>query len=109
MGKRIGTWVVGLWLGMSTVAFAGTRTVTVTGTVDDASATVKVNGTTATVSGGNFSASVTLNEGSNTITATATDAAGNTASVSVRVSLDTVPPVIKISAPTDGQVFGTGS
>jgi len=87
-------------------AWAGTRTISVTGTVDDPQATVKVNGTPATVTDGSFSASVTLNEGSNTITATATDAAGNSTPVSVRVTLDTVAPVITISSPSDSQVFG---
>ena len=103
--KRV---VIGMaiWLAGSALAWAGTRTITVTGTIDDPQASVTINGATATVSGGNFSASVTLSEGNNTITATATDPAGNTALASVAVALDTVPPVIHISAPSDGQVFG---
>lgn len=95
-----------LWLAGGGLAWAGTRTVTVLGTIDDASASVTINGTSATISGGNFSASVTLSEGNNTITATATDPAGNAATASVAVNLDTVPPVIVISSPTNGQVFG---
>ena len=107
MGKR-GWGMVGAGLGLlvSSSVFAATRTITVTGTVDDPQATVKVNGTTATVSEGKFSASVTLNEGANTITASATDQASNSTSVSVKVTLDTVVPVITISSPTEGQVFG---
>ena len=94
---------------LNTTVFATARTVTVTGTIDDAQATVTVNGARATLSNGNFSANITLNEGHNTITATATDLAGNAASASIDVSLDTVPPVIQISFPTDGQVFSAGS
>ena len=105
--KHLG-WFVGaaLWMAASGSAFAGTRTITVTGTVDDPSASVTVNGVTATISGGTFSAGLTLSEGANTITATSTDAAGNTASASVMVTLDTAPPVLAISSPTDGQLFG---
>ena len=99
-------WVAGVWGVAMSSAWAGTRTITVTGTIDDPTATVTVNGTTATIAGGTFSASVTLNESSNTLTATATDPAGNTALASVTVTLDTVPPIITISAPTNGQVFG---
>lgn len=95
-----------VWLATGAVAWAGTRTVTVTGTVDDPSASVTINGAAATLAGGNFSASVTVSEGANTITASATDPAGNSASATVRVSLDTVPPVIVINFPTDGQLLG---
>lgn len=98
--------LVGVWVLGAAPAFAGTKTITVTGTVDDAIATVTVNGTAATLTGGNFSAAVTLTEGENTITAVATDPAGNSSSASVEVSLDTVPPVIVISSPADGQLFG---
>lgn len=106
--KRFGwLWAVGLWLGVSSVAVAGTRTITVTGTLDDSQAKITVNGTAATIgSSGTFSAPVTLTEGSNTITVTATDPAGNNVSASVAVDLDTVPPVVTISWPSDGQLLG---
>lgn len=98
---------VGIWLGASSVAFAGTRTITVTGTLDDSQAMVTVNGAAVTMgSSGAFSASVTLTEGANTITATATDPAGNSTSASLAVDLDTVPPVVAITSPGDGQLFG---
>ena len=106
--KRV-AWGVGLavWLAAGTAAFAGSRTITVTGTIDDPGATVTVNGTPATISSGDFSASITLtSEGQNTITATATDPAGNSATASVTVALDTVPPVLVISSPSSGQLFG---
>ena len=47
---------------------------------------VTVNGAVATVYGNQFMANVPLQEGSNTITATATDTAGNTASASITVN-----------------------
>jgi hypothetical protein len=54
-----------------------------------------VNGKAVTVgSGGAFSTTVTLSEGSNTITVVATDAAGKTTTVTRTVTLDTVAPTI---------------
>jgi hypothetical protein len=66
-------------------------TITVTGTIDDSTATVivssPVNQVTATVSDTTFSAAgVALVVGSNTLTATATDAVGNARSTSVTVT-----------------------
>ena len=62
-------------------------TVTVQGTVESGSS-VTVNGVTATVTGTTFTATgVPLSLGPNTITATATDAAGNAASTSITVHL----------------------
>jgi hypothetical protein len=70
------------------------KMITVTGTIDDALATVKVNNTPVQVSKGVFTLSgVNLAEGSNTITATAADRAGNQAkAASIVVVLKTVPP-----------------
>lgn len=70
------------------------RTITVTGTVDKSTAAVKVNGTPVQVSKGMFTlSSLTLAEGTNTITATATDRAGNQARETVvTVMVDTTPP-----------------
>ena len=70
------------------------KMITVTGTIDDALATVKVNNTPVQVSKGIFTLSgVNLAEGSNTITATATDRAGNQAkAASIIVVLKTIPP-----------------
>ncbi len=70
----------------------GTRTILVTGTVDDPTASVVVNGIPATVSSGTFSANVPLVEGPNTLTAVFTDPAGNSSSVSITVTLNTQPP-----------------
>src|SRR3989338_8174842 len=70
---------------------ASQTTITVTGTVDDSSATVVVSGAanqvTATIAGTIFSApGVKLVVGPNTLTATATDAADNSSSTSVTVT-----------------------
>lgn len=74
------------------------KMITVTGTVDDQGALVKVNNTPAQVTKGFFTLSaLSLSEGSNTITVTAVDRAGNEAkAASVIVVLDTTPP----SSPT---------
>jgi hypothetical protein len=64
--------------------------VEVTGTVDDATSVVRVNGVAAAVTPGTpaqFSAQVPLSEGQNVLTALATDAACNEGSASVAVVL----------------------
>jgi hypothetical protein len=60
--------------------------ITVTGSVSN-SAEVTVHGAAASVSGDSYSASIPLEEGSNTITATATDAYGRAAIATVTVTL----------------------
>ena len=80
-----------------------TSPITVSGSVDDDRATVTVNGVSAVVTDGNFTASdVPLVEGSNTLTATGTDPAGNAGTASIQVTLDTILPVLAITAPDDG-------
>jgi hypothetical protein len=74
----------------STLAVSGT-----TNDVTSSPVTLTVNGKAVTVgSGGAFSTTVTLSEGSNTITVVATDAAGKTTTVTRTVTLDTVAPTI---------------
>ncbi len=74
--------------------------ITVTGTVNNPSGNetgVSVNGVNAIVSGGNFIASnITLEEGANTIMATATDTAANTAEISIVVNATTTADSVKI-------------
>lgn len=76
---------------------------TVNGTVADVTTgvtalTVKVNNSAATAvtpdNAGNWSKTITLTEGTNTILVTATDGAGNTTSVTRTIVLDTVAPII---------------
>ena len=83
-----------------------TQTITVSGTIDDNQATVTVNGSPASVSNSAFTANnLTLIQGQNTITAAATDLAGNTSSASITVTYqpdnsgDTTPPSISIYTP----------
>ena len=66
--------------------------VNVKGTVDGSVTTVTVNGVTATLAPGTFSALVPMILGVNTVTATAQDAAGNTATATGRVFVAR-PPV----------------
>jgi hypothetical protein len=79
--------------------------VTITGTVDDRTATVTVNQTPATISGGVFTAHVRLmDQGKNPVRATAIDRTGNRSTDSIMVTLDTLGPDISISAPLNGLV-----
>jgi hypothetical protein len=79
---------------------------TVTGSVGDPNATVTVGGVIATLNGTSFSAAgVVLQEGTNLLTASATDtASGGIGSDSVSVILDTTPPVVQINSPITGAV-----
>jgi hypothetical protein len=76
---------------------------TVSGTVSDALsgvASVSCNGAAAQVSGSTFTCATALSVGADTISATATDAAGNSAATSVSVTL--VPaPVVTITSPAN--------
>ena len=77
--------------------------VAVTGTVHDANAvTLNVNGAPVTPdSSGNFSAEISLVDGVNFLTVTATDAAENVSSVTRRVTYDHTPPTLTVVGPTD--------
>jgi RHS repeat-associated protein len=83
-----------------------TASISVTGTVSDALSgvsTVTCNGVAATVQGSSFSCSITLAQGTNTITEQATDVAGNTASQSENVTFASGPTVASFS-PTSAPV-----
>ncbi|MGH7287342.1 MAG: hypothetical protein ACREI8_04915, partial [Myxococcota bacterium] len=84
-------------------ALLGTSSVVVTGTVAGIGVAVTVNGGPATVSGGTFSATLSLADGMYAVTAAATNAAG-TASDSIGVSVDTLGPEITITAPPAGSL-----
>lgn len=74
---------------------------------NNATVTVKVNGTAVTVdASGNFSTTVTLTEGSNTITVVATDSAGKATTVARKVTLDTKAPTITDVSITPNPVDG---
>ncbi|CAN5381004.1 hypothetical protein BH09PAT4_BH09PAT4_07750 [soil metagenome] len=101
---------------LSIVSSAGTDTTpTVTGTVDDSSAIVKVtvNGHVyaATVTGNTWSADVTdvLPVGSYDVVATATDAAGNTGTDSTTNELTITAPAVLGASTSNSNVTSTSS
>ena len=84
-------------------ALFATPTVTVTGTTSLPNLTVNVNGVNATVSGSSFTATgVSLREGVNLISATATDGHGGIGTGVVSVQLDVTPPTASITSPQAG-------
>jgi len=76
----------------------------VQGTISKTGAILTVNGKEIPHSNGQFSAEVALEEGHNTIVASARDAAGVQASATLSVSLDLTPPYITVESHDDGQV-----
>lgn len=82
----------------NSTTYTNVTSITIAGVTNDATSspvTVKINGVAATVDGsGNFSKSVSLSNGSNTITVIATDAAGKTSTITRTVILDQTPPTI---------------
>lgn len=84
--------------------------VNVAGTVSQDAVQVTANGQGAAIVGGAFTVNqVPLQEGTNTLTATATDAAGNAASATVQVSRDSQPPILQVTSPSDGAHTGAQS
>ena len=83
------------------LAYLNLSPTTVTGTVDDATAVVNINGLNAPVSGGQFSVLLPIAEGPTIIAATATSASGATGSANLSVTLDTTPPHVSITSPPD--------
>jgi RHS repeat-associated protein len=82
--------------------------VSVRGTVADThEVTVKVNDIQAVVSAGGFSAQVPLQQGMNRISVVARDQAGNSASRSVDVSVDSVAPQLSIVAPANDALLNS--
>jgi hypothetical protein len=97
------------------LALFNNKSINVTGTVDDLTVAVSVNGVQAVTNGGNFTAQgVILREGSNVVTATAKNAGGAAGTASVNVVLDTTPPIVTIDSPSDqavltnSQIYVTG-
>ena len=88
------------------------QTISVTGTVSDSVSTVSsvtVNGVQATITGGTFSASVTLSNGQNTITVVAENAVGLSTTETVTVTLDTDNPVLNVASPADGAILSSNT
>lgn len=83
--------------------YLGRFAVTVSGSIDDPTATVSVNRKAATINGALFSvADVPLAEGDNTLTVIARDPAGNQTQSGVMVRVDTSLPQVTITTPVDG-------
>jgi len=84
-------------------AVLSNRSVTVSGTVDVGS-TVKINGQNASVDGsGHFTAVITISGNSAVLVIKAVDLAGNTTQKTLHVSIDTTPPVLKVTTPVPFQ------
>ncbi len=84
----------------------------VSGTVTDDSGiitSVRVNGQTAALSEGGFSAYVPLAEGENTLTVVATDVAGRAAQATATIILDSQAPSLTVTSPATGQSVGSAS
>ncbi len=91
-------------------AYLGGQTVNVSGNIAGLEPlTVTVNGNPAAVSGGSFSATVSLNEGTNRLTVIAADATGKQAQESITLYRDTQKPEITGVTPAEGQIFATGT
>ena len=90
-------------------AVVGPTPITVKGTAIalEGISSVTVNGVAAARSGSNWTASVPLTLGQNTITATATSNDGTTAQASERVTY-ALPPTASISSPASGRTYTVG-
>lgn len=83
-----------------------TTPVTVTGTTDDVDAKVMVNNVSAVVSNGTFTASVSMDNGFNTITAKATNVSGSISSSVNVIAIIGPKPTIQILSPQPEFVLG---
>ncbi|MFN7963846.1 MAG: Ig-like domain-containing protein [Thermoanaerobaculia bacterium] len=88
-------------------SITGEGHVAVAGHVSAGVTTVSINGVAAQLSGGQFSATVPLREGTNVLVALAVKSSGNTATASAEVTRDIVAPVVRIDSPHDGYVSAT--
>src|SRR5262249_22024380 len=82
-----------------------TKSILFTGNVSPDAVSVTVGGASAFVSGGFFSfPNLALSEGNNLLALFATDRAGNVGTLSYSLSVDTVAPLVVITAPADRSV-----
>ena len=87
------------------LATINSNRVTVLGIAKSLNPVIQVNGVTATVASGAFSASVPLNEGNNVITAVGTDNLGKVTTAGIQVTVDITPPRLTIDSPADGAIL----
>jgi hypothetical protein len=104
-----GTGVGIVILSPANLTYTNTSPVSVSGSVDDPNATVKINGVNAPVTAGKFLATVPLVEGVNTLSAVATNTGGTVTTASVQVTLDTTPPHITIDSPANNSTTTASS
>lgn len=83
-------------------------TVTISGTVSDPAAVVRVNGTNGVVSGSTWRVNgVPLQQGRTVVTVTATNAAGHVATATIFVYRDSIPPRLTVYSPAEGATVYT--
>lgn len=91
--------------------FSSANSITVAGTISsnnpNMALTVTVNGQAASITGGQFSQNITLNEGINTITVIARDALGQESQSSVTITRDNTPPTVSLNVPANVQPGGS--
>ncbi|HLB67351.1 MAG TPA: S8 family serine peptidase [Thermoplasmata archaeon] len=92
-----------------TAAFTNNPAVTIAGRTEPG-VSVKVGATPVPVTAsGLFSLSLTLSEGPHSLAVVATDIGGNTATVTVEITVDTTPPAITLATPTSGSTVNVAS
>jgi len=90
------------------LSFFGASPIVVTGERIDIVEAVTVNGVSATLDGLTWTVTIPLVEGSNTVLAVGRDENGNEGTDRIGVVLDTTPPSISITSPTEGETVGNG-
>ena len=87
----------------------GSSPINISGQLDPDAVSLTVNGQPVGISAGNYSASVALIEGHNTVSARMVTANGDTATTSIAVSLDLTPPYITLESHENGDTVYTAS
>lgn len=82
------------------------KSVLVKGTVsDEYPVRVKINGIDVQAQNSFFESTLELQEGKNEINIVAEDLAGNQSTLILTITVDTIPPVINVSTPKEGEIF----
>jgi Glucodextranase, domain B/NHL repeat len=96
----------GYWCALFTTP-SGTLLASITGVNPGALSSITLNGMALAPRTGEFSVPVSLSEGQNTFTLVATDNQQRSAQATATVYLDSVPPVVTITAPADNSTVST--
>jgi hypothetical protein len=90
------------------LATVRTSTVTISGTVSDPAAAIRVNGVVASVTGNNFTANgVPLQQGRTVITAVATSSGDHVGTATAIIYRDSIPPRVVLHQPLQGTTVHT--